>query len=223
MPPRKPKASPEDKLRDQLAAARATLQTQEQVIAAQQSEIEQMREMVREVAAPKPGRPFRTRKLIHGPLNVTIKGVDVTEDEVVIEHVGGFLAVRIGDAIGAAAGGQQREAYRFSPDVQQPVPFAAPAAAPPVVEPRHPNDVRTTANDVWAASIAANDASNMAGVDPSVVNAALAPQADPRMPGGYQVHDVERSIAATGFGGWSGVGPRPKGWQDPHAKPDPAN
>lgn len=215
----RPTAAQVTKLQEQLSVADNALLAQKQITAAQQSEIEQMREMVRELTAPKPGRAFRTRRLPLDRLDVTIKGADITEDEVVIEQGRGFIMIRVGDAIGQMSDATApREAYRYMPH-EVPPQFGQPAM-PPSAAARPANDTHTTTRDVWEASVQANEASGLAGGDPSVVNASLAPQGDPRMPGGWQINDdVAQTAAANQFGGWAGIGKRPHGWVDPHAKP----
>src|SRR5690349_10668268 len=121
---RKAPRTAEDKLRDQLAAAKSDLQTQQQIAVAQQSEIEQMREMVRELSAPKPGRAFRTRRIPLDRLDITIKGTDITEDEVVLEQGRGYITIRVGDAIGSEVE-QRARLVPYAAEAYQPL---APAA-----------------------------------------------------------------------------------------------
>lgn len=200
-------------LRDRLAAATSDLQAHRQIVAAQQSEIEQMREMVRELSAPKPGRAFRTRRLPLDRLDVTIKGVDITEDEVVIEQGRGFITIRVGDAINGEIATRPREAYRYTAG-EQPYQPISPAAVPPPQLARAANDIRTTTRDVYDASLSASQ--TFTDGDLSVVNASLAPQADPRIP---SVAQLEPDLGVAQRYGWTGAGPKPRGWQDPDAKP----
>lgn len=209
--PRATARTTEDRLREQLAEAKSNLQTQQQITAAQQSEIEQMREMVRELSAPKPGRAFRTRRLPLDRLDVTVKGTDITEDEVVIEQGRGFITIRVGDAIGGDVEIRPRLVNYATNEPYQPI---APAAVPPPQVARAANDIRTTTRDVYDASLSASQ--TFQDGDPSVVNASLAPQADPRMP---SVSQLEPEVGVAQRYGWVGAGPKPRGWQDPDAKP----
>jgi hypothetical protein len=182
---------------------------------AQQEEVEQMRGAIAELTAAKPGRAFRKRSIILGPLDITIKGSDVTESEVVIEQYGGFLGVRVGDAIGfPMAAGPQREVYRYD----APSGTAGdPNALMPTTTTRQQYDLQ----DAVLASIGVGsqtnfDAHGLAGNDPTVINAALAPQADPRRPSAFQ-HEADPTIV--GQYGWTGRGQRPPGWKDPDLVP----
>lgn len=201
----------DERLRDQLAAAKATVQTKDQIIAAQQGEIEQMRAMLTEMTAAKPGRPFRTRKLIVDRLDVIIKGTDITEDEVLIEHVehvGGYLAIRVGNAIGSFAGVQPREVFRYT---AQDDARAVETAGSTAVRPTE-NLMLGSLRALGVPSVAAIDPTGGAGDDPTIINANLAPQGDPRIPGGHQL-PPDREVVA-GYDGYDGRGQRPAGWKD---------
>lgn len=214
----KPRKTADDRLRERLERSEAAR-------TAQQAELDDLRVAVATLAAPKPGRAFRTRKLIHGPLDITIKGTDVTEAEVVIEHVGGYLAVKVGDAIGSRLGSATpREAYRYTPapDPQNPVaPTAEHTAIPD-------ESSRKFAAAIYNAAVDAHP-----GIDKPVytddgklvTNADLGPQANPRAAGGYQIRTEAAVIAAQDYGGWNGIGERPAGWRDPDVAPseEPSN
>jgi hypothetical protein len=77
-----------------------------------------------------------------------------------------------------------------------------------------------------SAAIAVGTVNLTAGALPAEMlagapNVTLAPQADPRRAGGYQLRDTVTQENARQHG-WSGIGPRPPGFVDPYAVP-PSN
>jgi|GEM_PF-1943520 len=201
-----------------LTKALATIEAQKNASAAQQAELEQLRGMV---TAAKPGRPFRARTLFHGPLDVKLKGVDVAEDEVWIEQRGEMLMILVGNAAQAAKFGIRRTmVQQETPEVVQQL------AAQPLLPPRPQVDLqelelkRVGLGSLDAASPFGPQLANVFTDDGQpVVNAAVAPQGDPRRPGGWQDRTEAAVIAREAYGGYNGSGPRPAGWVDPDSQP----
>ena len=205
-----------------LTKALATIEAQKNASAAQQAELEQLRGMV---AAAKPGRAFRPRTLYHGGLDVKLKGVEVAEDEVWIEHRGEVMVILVGNAARAAYGGglQKGEEPRT---ISMPLSESAYKTSTertierPQVDLQELELKRVGLGSLDAASPFGPQLANVFTDDGQpVVNAAVAPQGDPRRPGGWQDRTEAAVIAQQAYGGYSGSGPRPAGWVDPDSQP----
>lgn len=208
-----------------LTKALSTVESQRAALLAQQSELQQLRDVVGQLAAPKPGRPFRGRTLFHGGLDVKLKGTDVTENEVWIEHRGEVLVILVGQAAAAAySGGPVRVAdparFGASNEVEKQEERRAPLAVHrPQVDLQELELQRVGLGSLDAASPFGQQLASVFTDDGRpVVNAAVAPQSDPRQPGGWQDRTEAAEIAQR-FGGYDGRGPKPAGWVDPDAQP----
>lgn len=211
-----------------LTKALATNDALKQANAAQQAELQQLREVVEQLTAARPGRPFRARTLFHGGLDVKLKGADVAENDVWIEHRGEVLVILVGQAALAAYGGGMAEI-----DKKVNSHFVA---SNEVAKQEERRDVQKIAQvdlqelelqrvGLSADSLGANVSlfgqplANVFTDDGRpVVNASVAPQGDPRRPGGWQDRS-EAAAVAQQYGGYTGQGPRPVGWVDPDTQP----
>lgn len=211
----KKRATADDRLKKRLDEVAADRDAKAGIIAAQQGEIEQLRDMVRELTTPK-DRPFRTRKIPHGALDVTVRGAEATESEVWIEHVGEHLLILVGAAARRARGGggvEQPRALGGGSETQPTAPPVFATAARPTFDLQDAH-LRSVGIDINSFPQAAQ-----INADSSIVNAAIGDQGDPRRIGGYQDRSEAPSVAAGYYGGWDGRGPRPAGWVDPDTPP----
>jgi hypothetical protein len=212
----------------QLTKALAAAETLKQANAAQQAELDQLREVVGQFTAAKPGRAFRARTLYHGDLDVKLRGAGLVESDVWIEHRGEVLVILVGSAARAAYGGGAARVVdpaRFvaSNEVEkQEGRQAAPSAQRPQVDLQ---ELELQRVGLDATSLGANVslfgqplASVFTDDGRPVVNASVAPQGDPRRPGGWQDRSEVAAVAQQ-YGGYTGQGPRPARWVDPDAQP----
>jgi hypothetical protein len=221
--PRKRKAETDRRLE----AAQGKIAELTEASTAQQAEIEQLRAAVTELTAPKPRRVFRARTILHGGLDVKLRGVELAENEVWIEHVGETLVIVVGPAAEAAHAGRALPAAprRARAEEGQPPPESTAHAVRPQVDLQ---ELELQSVGVKMDSIAATspfgDISRPLMMEDGrvVTNAALGPQQSPRTPGGYQDRSEEAVIAAQQYGGYTGKGPKPAGWIDPDLQPPPA-
>jgi hypothetical protein len=215
----------------QLTKALAAAETLKQANAAQQAELDQLREVVGQLTAAKPGRAFRARTLYHGDLDVKLRGAGLAESDVWIEHRGEVLVILVGSAARAAYSGGMAEIDKLN--------NSSISSERPLSDPAHNmRTERTTARPqvdlqelelqrvgLDATSLGANVslfgqplASVFTDDGRPVVNASVAPQGDPRRPGGWQDRSEVAAVAQQ-YGGYTGQGPRPAGWVDPDAQP----
>lgn len=209
-----------------LTKALSTIEGQNAALVAQQSELQQLREVVGQLTATKPGRAFRGRTLLHGGLDVKLKGADVMEHEVWIEHRGEVLVILVGQAAAAARDGNNLHASFDKPRKLE-GPLSDPAHKTstertierPQVDLQELELQRVGLGSLGAASPFGEQLASVFTDDGRpVVNAAVSPQSDPRQPGGWQDR-TEAAEVAQRFGGYTGNGPKPAGWVDPDAQP----
>lgn len=209
-----------------LTKALATIEAQKGVVTAQQAELDQLREVVGQLTAAKPSRPFRARTLFHGGLDVKLKGSELAESDVWIEHRGEVLVILVGQAARAAYGGARiSEPARFiaSNEVEKQEDRQGSLASmrPQVdLQELELQRVGLDANSLGAnVSLFGQPLANVFTDDGRpVVNASVAPQGDPRRPGGWQDR-TEAAVIAQQYAGYTGQGPRPAGWIDPDTQP----
>lgn len=209
-----------------LTKALAAADTLKQANAAQQAELQQLREVVGQLTAEKPGRPFRARTLLHGGLDVKLKGADVAEGEIWIEHRGEVLVILVGQAARAAYGGHVINTKQVT--ISEPLSESAHKTSAERTIGRPQVDLQELELQrvgLDATSLGANVSlfgqplsSVFTDDGRPVVNASVAPQGDPRHPGGWQDR-TEAAVVAQQYGGYTGQGPRPAGWVDPDTQP----
>jgi hypothetical protein len=173
---------------------------------------------MRELGAKKPARSFRARTILVGDLDVKLKANELSEEDVWIEQVGDSLHIFVGAAARAARSGLRPLA---APSIERQI-FAGPESGQsPVLSAPRVDVQDALLMSVGLPSLAATSPFGASLTEPVttedgrvVTNAAIAPQADPRRPGGWQDRS-EAQVVAERYGGYTGEGPRPAGWQDP--------
>lgn len=211
-----------------LTKALSAVESQKAALAAQQSEVQQLREVVGQLTATKPGRAFRGRTLLHGGLDVKLKAHDLAENEVWIEHRGEVLVILVGQAAAAAYGGVVRIGELTNSSISEQTPNPAYKTSTERTIDRQQVDLQELELQrvgLDATSLGANVSlfgqplANVFTDDGRpVVNAAVGPQGNPHAPGGWQDR-TEAAEIAQHYGGYTGQGPKPAGWVDPDAQP----